>query len=176
MSVDGGLYLDTALLAAYYAPEPASEEAESIVRASAQPAISDLTELELVAALSRKARHLELSLDDARRLRGAFFAHLDDALYTRLPLGREHYRLARDWLGRPEVHLAPRQALHLTAATLAGRTFATLDRELASAAAELGVVTLPLGDEADGSQEVHEPPAEGYGTQAGDRDRDRDRD
>ena len=63
------LYLDTGVLAAYYAPEPASAEAESLVRATPRPAISDLSEVELFAAVTRKVRRAELALADARRIR-----------------------------------------------------------------------------------------------------------
>jgi len=58
-------YLDTSVLAAYYCPEPLSDEAESIVRASRTPAICDLTEVELFSALSRKVRTRELDATEA---------------------------------------------------------------------------------------------------------------
>jgi hypothetical protein len=154
------LYLDTGVLAAYYAPEPASAEAEGLVRATPHPAISDLSEVELFAAITRKVRRAELALTDARRIRSAFLAHLDAALYARLPLGREHYLLARDWAAREAAAVSPREALHLAAAALSGRTLATLDPALAAAAAELGVEALPLAIEEDGeAASVHEPPA-----------------
>lgn len=156
------LYLDTGVLAAYYAPEPASAEAEGLVRAAAQPAISDLTEVELFAAVTRKVRRAELSLPDARRIRAAFLAHLDAALYARLPLGREHYLLARDWAGREAVAVSPREALHLAAAALSGRTLATLDPVLAAIAGELGVEALPILSAAAEGSSVHEP-ASAYG-------------
>lgn len=151
------LYLDTGVLAAYYAPEPSSEEAEGLVRSVPQPAISDLTEVELFAGLSAKVRRAELAQADARRIRSAFLAHLDAALYARLPLTREHYLLAREWAGRDGASVSAREALHLAAAALSGRTLATLDPALAAAAAELGVEALPLRFEIAGSS-VHEPP------------------
>jgi hypothetical protein len=160
------LYLDTGVLAAYYAPEPASAEAESLVRATRRPAISDLSEVELFAAVTRKVRRAELALADARRIRAAFLAHLDAALYARVPLGREHYLLARDWAGREAAAVSPREALHLAAAALSGRTLATLDPALAAAAAELGVEALPLGVEDGEAASVHEPPAV-YGAAGG---------
>jgi len=153
------LYLDTGVLAAYYAPEPSSAEAEGLVRATPRPAISDLAEVELFAAVTRKVRRAELGLTDARRIRSAFLAHLDAALYTRLPLGREHYLLARDWAARESVGVGPRGALHLAAAALSGRTLATLDPALAAAAAELGVEALPVDVEDGEAASVHEPPA-----------------
>jgi predicted nucleic acid-binding protein len=153
------LYLETGVLAAYYAPEAVSAEAEGLVRATAQPAISDLVEVELFAALNRKVRRAELAMADARRIRAAFLAHLDSALYARVPLGREHFLLARDWAGRESTAVSAREAIHLAAAALSGRVLATLDPVLAAAAGELGVQALPIaGDDAQASS-VHEPPA-----------------
>lgn len=152
------LYLDTGVLAAYYAPERSSAEAEGLVRSVPQPAISDLTEVELFAALAAKVERAELAAADARRIRSAFLAHLDATLYARLPLTREHYLLAREWAGRDAVAVSAREALHLAATALAGRTLATLDPALAEAAAELGVEILPLTIDLEGSS-VHEPGA-----------------
>jgi hypothetical protein len=154
------LYLETGVLAAYYAPEAASAEAEGLVRATAQPAISDLGEVELFAALTRKVRRAELAMADARRIRAAFLAHLDAALYARVPLGREHFLLARDWAGREGAAVTAREAIHLAAAALSGRVLATLDPVLATAAAELGVQALPIaGFDDELASSVHEPPA-----------------
>ncbi len=47
------VYLDTSILAAYYYPEPLSQQAERRMRSSSEPAISELTELELSSAVAR---------------------------------------------------------------------------------------------------------------------------
>lgn len=151
------LYLETGVLAAYYAPEAASAEAEGLVRATAQPAISDLCEVELFAALTRKVRRAELAMADARRVRAAFLAHLDSALYARVPLSREHFLLARDWAGREGAAVNAREAIHLAAAALSGRVLATLDPVLAAAAGELGVQALPIAGIDSEASSVHEP-------------------
>ena len=86
-----------------------------------------------------------LAASDAQRVRMLFLAHLEDALYTRLPLRRRHFQLARDWVGRGTVPLAAGEALHLAAAALAERTLATADPALIDAARELGVEVMPVG-------------------------------
>lgn len=149
------LYLDTGVVAAYYLPDPRSREAESLVRATHQPAVSDLTEVELFAALARKVRRAELALDDCRRIQALVLSHLDNNLYARCPLRREHYRLAREWAGRGSEELAGRDALHLAVAALEGRTLATLDRGLAAAGRALGVAV--LGGDEPVADTVHEP-------------------
>ena len=49
-------YVDTSVIVAYYCTEPLSEKAEDFVTTHARPAISNLTELELFSAISRKIR------------------------------------------------------------------------------------------------------------------------
>ena len=61
-------YFDTSVLAAYYCPEPNSPAAEKIILHSENPAISDLTELELVSALSRKIREKSITREDGRKI------------------------------------------------------------------------------------------------------------
>jgi uncharacterized protein len=137
------LYVDTGLLAAYYTPEPLSAEAEELLRAFPGPAVSDLTEIELVAALALRVRAAGLASSDAQRVRTLFFSHLEDGFFVRLPLVRSHYHLAREWAARGT--LAPTAALHLAAAALGERTLATADNSLVDAARELGVDVLPVG-------------------------------
>jgi hypothetical protein len=126
--------------------------------------VSDLSEVELLATLARKVRHAQLGGEDAQRVRTLFLTHLEDGLYTRLPLRRSHYRLARDWAGRGAAPLGAAGALHLAAASLAGRTLATADLTLIAAARELGVDVLPLGlPEGEEGLTVHERPLALFG-------------
>ena len=48
------VYVDTSVLVAYYSPEKLSERAEEFLIGQDRVAISNLTELELFSALSRK--------------------------------------------------------------------------------------------------------------------------
>ncbi|MEM7483159.1 MAG: type II toxin-antitoxin system VapC family toxin [Acidobacteriota bacterium] len=151
------LYLDSSVLAAYYTPEAHSEPAESMLRAAPAPAVSDLSELELFSALSAKVERAELALDDARRIQAVFLGHLEDGLFTRVAVGRSHYRLAREWAGRGFGAPTPSGSLHLAIASLEGRTLASADPSLLAAAGDLGVATVPLATADDEApQTVHE--------------------
>jgi predicted nucleic acid-binding protein len=160
------LYLDTGLLASYYLPEPASEEVESLLRAFPGPAVSDVTELELLALLGHRVRRAALAAADARRVRSLFLSHLEAGLYDRLAVRRRHYLLARDWVGRREVAIGAAEAVHLAVAALEERTLATGDPALAEAAGRLGVGVLPVGLDDLGGMTVHESPALPYGAEA----------
>jgi predicted nucleic acid-binding protein len=133
------IYLDTSVLVAYYCPEPRSREAERIVRAEIGPVISDLTEVELFAAVGRKARASELGPDDAAQLVAELRAHLDGDFYRRVALEHRHFAMAREWLSRFTAHLRTLDALHLAVTASEGLSLATFDRGLARAAQSLGV-------------------------------------
>lgn len=136
------IYIDSSVIASYYCPEPLSAKAEQIIRAEPRPALSDLTEVELFSAVSRKTRSRELSRDDAERIAAQFLAHLESALYTRLALDRRHYQLARDWLGRFSTPLRSLDALHLAVAAIEGLQLVTSDEGLARSGEGLGVSVL----------------------------------
>ncbi len=138
------IYLDTSILVAYYCPEPLSEQANRLLRSETMPAVSDLTEVELVWALSRKVREGEMDHPDAERVAALFLSHLNTHMYTRLPLRRQHYQLARDWIGRFVLPLRSLDALHLAIAEIEGRTLATSDSGMADSASALGIRTLLL--------------------------------
>ena len=139
------IYLDTSILVAYYCPEALSVAAEHLVRARVRPSISDLTEVELLSAVSRKIRANELELREAGRIVGQFLAHLEGDLYNRLPLERRHYKLARDWMAQLSTPLRSLDALHLAVAAVEGLPFATADRTLARSGADLGLRIVPVG-------------------------------
>ena len=139
------IYLDTSILVAYYCPEALSVESERLVRARVRPSISDLTEVELLSAVSRKVRASELDLREAGRIVGQFFAHLEGDLYNRLPLERRHYKLARDWMAQLTIPLRSLDALHLAVAAVEGVPFATADQALARSGADLGLRIIPVG-------------------------------
>jgi predicted nucleic acid-binding protein len=133
------IYVDSSLLAAYYCPEPLSAKAERIIRSETRPALSDLTEVELFSAVSRKTRSRELSRNDAERITAQFLAHLESGLYTRLALDRRHYQLARDWLSQFSTPLRSLDALHLAVAASDGLQLVTSDDGLARSGKRLGV-------------------------------------
>lgn len=133
------MYLDTSVLVAYYCPEPSSRRAEVLVRSVLAPYISDLTEVELLSALSRKTHVRELTMTDARRIGAEFAVHVHDNLFRRIAIERRHIETARDWMLRFESPLRTLDALHLAIASAEGLRLATFDRGLARAATSLGV-------------------------------------
>lgn len=135
------IYLDTSVVVAYYCPEPLSRRAERVIRSQLRPAISDLTELELNSALSRKTRRRELQRKDATQVAAQFSAHIEANLYTRIALERRHYTLARDWLAGFTASLRTLDALHIAVAALEGLRLVTADRVMARSAEALGVNT-----------------------------------
>lgn len=148
------LYADTSVLVAYYAPEALSEDAERLLRLFPQAAISDLVEVELFSAVARKVRQRELGERDAERIRGRFLSHLAGGFFDRLALDREHYQLARHWLGSSELALRSLDALHLAVASVEDRTLATADTGLAKAAMVLGLTAMLV--EEGSTSTVHE--------------------
>jgi predicted nucleic acid-binding protein len=92
----------------------------------------------MFSALSRKVRAEELKPAEAQRVATQFRAHLEANLYTRLPVERRHYTLARDWIARFTTSLRTLDALHLAVASAEGLRFATADRVLARSGEALG--------------------------------------
>lgn len=148
------LYLDTSVLAACYVREPFSDEANGIVALALRPAISPLVELEMASFLGRRQRAGELTTAEAYDIEELFRAHLDEGVFTRLPLAHEHFQLARQSLWRSQLPLTTLDALHAAVAALDGRALTTADRRLAAAAYELGVKVLTVGFQE--TFEVHE--------------------
>jgi len=137
-------YLDTSVIAAYYCPEPLSDRVESFLTAHGRPAISNLTELEMFSAISRKVREGSLKKKDATRVLAAFLTHLNNRFYAMVSIDDRHYRLARDWIGLLNNSLRSLDALHLAVASIEGRSIVTSDHGLARSAGSLGVNVILL--------------------------------
>ncbi len=133
------IYLDTSVVVAYYCPESLSHQSERLIRAHSRPAVSDLTEVELRSALSRKVRLAELQKTSATQIASRFSGHLEEGLYTRVPLERRHYEMAGEWLGRFALALRTLNALHLAIVASEGFRLATADAALARSAKTLGI-------------------------------------
>jgi len=129
-------YVDTSVLAAYYCPEPLSEKAEACMIGHDQTTISNLTEVELCSAISRKVREGGMNKNDAGRIITKFLSHLDEGFYVRLLIESHHYRLAREWIRQFNTTLRTLDALHLAVAFSKGLTVITSD-ELLSKSAEI---------------------------------------
>lgn len=126
-------YVDTSILAAYYCPEPLSEQAEQRLRALDPPVISWLTDVELHSALAKKVRRHELTEPAARRVQELFRAHAQQELYRVIPVVQRDFRQARQWMEKRECPLRTLDALHLAIAHRHALTVLTADHVMARA-------------------------------------------
>jgi uncharacterized protein len=133
------LYIDTSVLVAYYCPEAISEQVEDILINTSKPAISHLTEIELVSAVSRKIRDKALTQEQGNKIVSQFNTHIDQKSYTYLPLQSIHYLTARDWIAQFNTPLRTLDALHLAIATKSNIPILTADLKFAKSAKILGV-------------------------------------
>ncbi len=127
------------MVVAYYCPEPISKSAESIIRGKQPVVISDLTEVEVISALSRKVRTRELSAEDAAAVRNHFISHLEEGIYRRTSLGSHHIRSARELICSLATPLRTLDALHLSIAAAERLELVTADKTFASAARKLSI-------------------------------------
>lgn len=133
------VYVDTSVLAAYYCPEPLSEQAERRVRALDPPVISRLTDVELHSALAKKVRRDELTEDDAQRVQELFRRHCDRGLYHVVSIQATDFVRARQWMAQRSTALRTLDALHLAAADRQELHVLTADQIMSQAGVHLGV-------------------------------------
>jgi uncharacterized protein len=107
------IYLDTSIIIPAYCREPLSDRVDELLRQATDLAISNLTEVELYSALSRKVRQRELTLDEAQQISIDFQIDLDSGIYQRLSVEAIHYQLAREWISQFNTVLRTLNALHL---------------------------------------------------------------
>lgn len=132
-------YLDTSALAAYYCPEPLSDKAEERILSDEMPAISWLTRLELVSAVSRKIRE-GMAREDGQRIIRQFEQHLfQEKLYRLLEIEEHHYTMAAGWIAQCSTPLRTLDGLHLAASCTAHLTLLTADVKLTQAAQFFGI-------------------------------------
>jgi uncharacterized protein len=132
-------YLDTSIVVAYYLPEPLSAWAQAIYNAQTAPAISELVELEFVAALSLRLRMGDLERMQADRVTSLFLSHVEGGWYTRIHLHAGHYLAARGFIGRFDLPLKSPGALHLAVSAVESLPLITADQQLARNAQSLGI-------------------------------------
>ena len=133
------LYLDTSVLVAYYCPEQISRKVEKIILRTQQPAISYLTAVELVSALSRKIRDKTLTAADGNKIINRFHTQIEQGLLLWIPIEFQHYQIAKGWIAQFTTPLRTLDALHLAVASRQGLTLLTADVQLAESAKLLGV-------------------------------------
>ena len=133
------VYVDTSVLAAYYCPESMSDDVEAILVQLERPAISPLTEVELFSAIGRKIREKQLSQENGKRIIARFHAHIEQSIYTWIPLEERHFKTAGIWISQFTTPLRTLDALHLAVASIGNMTLLTADQQLASAARHFGI-------------------------------------
>ena len=126
-------------------PESLSNLAEKYLLSARRPAISQLTEVELASAVSRKVREKRLTETDGLRILDAFQTHIDTSMYTYLILDSRHYRLARSWISRLSTPLGTLDALHLAVSATSDLELITADHQLAESAKKLGIEAELIG-------------------------------
>lgn len=134
-------YIDTSVLTAYYCPEPISDAVQKLLTSIKGPAISWLTEVELLSALSRKIREKTLGTQDAERIACLFREHVETGYFTVFPLEAVDYEHAAQRIGRFSNALRAFDALHLAVVEREALTLATADRTMASEAGRMGLKT-----------------------------------
>jgi predicted nucleic acid-binding protein len=141
-------YVDTSVLVAYYYPEPLSEEAESYITRYDHPAISNLTEVELCSAISKKIREGSINRNDANLIIAKFLGHIDEGFYVKILIDSHHYRLARDWIRQFNTTMRTLDALHLAVAFSKGLQIITADESISKSAEIFSVNVICLQTDA----------------------------
>ena len=133
------IYLDTSVIAPFYWAEAMSNTVEQLLRTETELGLSQLVEVELISALSRRVRMGEISQGNARGIVERFQSDLDNGFYTRLELKPVHYKRAREWISRFETPLRTLDALHLAIAAENNLCLVTSDAVLAISAETFGI-------------------------------------
>ncbi len=133
------VYFGKSILVAYYCPEKISHPVEKILIKTKRPAISQLTEVELSSAVSRKIRENELSKDDGNRILSVFQSHKDKNGFVFLPIQPKHYSMAMEWISAFDTPLRTLDALHLAVAHINKISLLAADIKFFDSAKLLGV-------------------------------------
>jgi uncharacterized protein len=133
------IYLDTSVLAPFYWTEAASESVEQLFEQHTQLIISELSEVELISALSRRVRMGEIERADASSIAARFQAALDAEFYQLVTVTPLHYQMAKQWMQQFDTPLRTLDALHLAIASGLSVPLVTADVGLAKSATSLSV-------------------------------------
>ena len=133
------IYLDTSVIAPFYWSEDLSNIVERLLRTETERGLSQLVEVELYSALSRKVRMRQISQAEASIIANRLQNHLDNDFYLTIPIESVHYQLARDWISRFNTSLRTLDALHLACASENNIRLVTADEALAASAEALEI-------------------------------------
>jgi len=133
------IYLDTSVLAPFYWAEALSDVVEALLRQEAELGVSQLVEVELCSALSRRVRMGEMGYAEAEAIANRFQSDLSSGFYIQLALEPIHYDMARDWIRRFDTPLRTLDALHLAIAAAHSIPLVTADAGLVASSGLLGI-------------------------------------
>lgn len=133
------IYLDTSVVAPFYWQEALSNRVEALLRSQPDVGLSELVEVELYSALSRRVRMREISQGQAREIVAQFQLHLEHQFYGRIAVDATHYNLAKMWISRFETPLRSLNAMHPAIAAANQLRLVTADQALAESAVVFGV-------------------------------------
>jgi uncharacterized protein len=133
------IYLDTSILAPFYWAEAMSKPVTELFQQSQTLLISELSEVELMSALSRRVRMKEIERENAIAIANQFQAHITIGLYEKLPITTQHYQIAQSWIQNFDTPLRTLDALHLAVANEQQVPLITADIGLARSAVNLNV-------------------------------------
>jgi predicted nucleic acid-binding protein len=137
------VYLDTSVIIALIAEEPASESVRNWFRnATDRVIVSDLVRLEFSAFISRAVRTNRFDTDQAAAALGSF-DELRRACDT-LEHTPSDFSRADELIREFSMKLAAADALHLASALAANVSLLTLDRRLRDAAGSKDLATLAV--------------------------------
>jgi uncharacterized protein len=138
------IYLDTSVLAPFYWTEALSETVAQLFQQHDHLVISELSDVELISALSRRVRMGEIDRSVAQAIATKFQADLDAAFYEIVVVTSQHYRIAKNWMQRFDTPLRTLDALHLAIASELSISMVTADVGLARSAVHLNVAAQVL--------------------------------
>jgi predicted nucleic acid-binding protein len=141
------LYLDTSVIVALLAAEPASERLQAWLSAREADGLATgrWTDTEVASALSLKVRIGEFTLAQRAEAAAGWRAWREGLLM--LDVEAAAFEAAAAFASRPDLGLRAGDALHLAVAAAAGCALVTLDERMAKAAPEVGVPVADVGVE-----------------------------
>lgn len=136
------MYLDSAYLAKFYVNEPDSPQIRELIESADDRVASEWSLVEVTCAFHRHFRQKELSARHYRELVGAFQKHIQDEVWTLVPVTGGLIRRSMAVLrSLPEtVYLRAGDAIQLLCAQEAGESeIWSSDRHLLAAAEHFGL-------------------------------------
>jgi predicted nucleic acid-binding protein len=139
------MYLDSAIIVKLLVREAGSEWFEQNLSGHSFES-SELSLVEVCAALLFKERNHEITPQERDRATGKFFPMLENELIVLLPLERRMLERARmvQFACHPHIPLRTLDALHVAACDLRhGGTMAATDKRIRAACKQLGIALVP---------------------------------